>query len=148
MSRIFRLLNRLLCYEVVTGPANQRFLQRWRLLALPGGRRVYLRHYQGSDWTRDMHDHQAWFISIGLWGSYVEERYDKQGQKIRKRYTAPWIRFFPATHIHRLRIRPSYSTWTLIASGREAREWGFYTDSGWIEWTTYLRLRGGNRGVD
>lgn len=146
------LINRLLRFETIDGAgATDQYLRRWWLLSLPGKRRVYLHHFVGSDWARDMHDHPKWFVSIGLWGGYVEETYgpsrpylDWARRRVkRRRWTAPWIRFFPATHVHRLRINRARPCWTIIITGPEQREWGFWTPAGWIEWSVYVAHKGG-----
>lgn len=49
------------------------YLVRWTLLKLPRGIGVYLHHFVGDDWSRDLHDHPKRFISVGLRGSYLEE---------------------------------------------------------------------------
>lgn len=94
----------------------------------------YLHHFVGDDWARDFHDHPKRFISIGLWGSYIEET--PAGEK---RYQAPWIRTFPATHIHRLRMtRPGSTCWTLVIVLKAERGWGFWQGNNWIPWMRYV----------
>ena len=147
MSKIKNFLNRLFHYEIVNGPRGEIYLQRWKLLSLPNGGRIFLRNYLGSDWSLHMHDHQAWFISLGIKGSYVEEVIDSDCRKT-KRWISPWIRFFSHKHIHRIRINKSIPAWTLIVSGPDKHEWGFYDKNNWIPWREYITMYGGQRGVD
>jgi len=77
MSRLQSFVDRVLRAEVIKGTADQ-YMKCWWLLALPGERRVYLHKFVGSDWSRDLHDHPKWFVSIGLWGGYVEEVGEQQ----------------------------------------------------------------------
>ena len=107
------------------------YLYRWILLATKNFK-AYLHHFVGNDWSRDLHDHPKRFISIGLWGWYIEERPD--GEKI---YRAPWIRSFPATHIHRLRV-PSGNCWTLVIVLKTVREWGFWHEGRFMLWSDYV----------
>jgi hypothetical protein len=107
------------------------YLYRWSLLKTRWGS-VYLHHFVGDDWSRDLHDHPKRFISIGLRGWYIEET--PVGAK---RYRAPWIRTFPATHIHRL-IVPSKDCWTLVIVLRAVRGWGFWHDGKFIGWREYV----------
>ena len=110
----------------------------------------YLHCMVGDDWSRDMHDHPKPFLSIGLWGSYVEET--PTGTRT---YKAPWIRTFPAHHVHRLRLAPGCKRcWTLVFTGPETREWGFwektdlppvvnhanpwFDDKQWVYFDTYI----------
>ncbi len=148
---MLQLINRLFHFERSDGNgATARYLHRWTLLRLWGGRAVYLHHFVGSDWSRDLHDHPKSFLSIGLWGSYIEERHgrlgwrrDERGRIVRRRYRAPWVRWFPATHIHRLDV--PHNCWTLVIVGKQCRQWGFYTAEGWNPWDEYVRLHGGKK---
>lgn len=131
MTRFFHwLLDRR-----VIVPGN---LVRFRLFAIPGTRswRVYLHHFIGPDPDRALHDHPKRFVSIGLRGGYTELVMVQAGKWAgrrpavalrphRKVWVAPWVRSFPATHIHRISgVLPG--TWTLVLVGRVVREWGFW----------------------
>lgn len=121
------------------------YMVRWTLLRTPWFK-VYLHHFLGDDWAIDPHDHPKAFRSIGLWGSYIEERYDSEGVKIgEKLWRAPWYRFFPAEHIHRIRSRETGGAWTICIVGRIQRDWGFWFQHAWIEWSTYVRQFGRER---
>jgi len=108
------------------------YLYRWTLAARRGLFGVYLHHFVGDDWSRDLHDHPKRFISIGLWGWYIEET-----PTSRRKYRAPWIRTFPAEHIHRLMV-PSKNTWTLVIVLKPVREWGFWHEGRFIGWREYV----------
>jgi hypothetical protein len=73
------------------------------------------------------------FISIGLWGKYREVT--PRGSRI---FRAPWIRSFPATHIHRLEMIGGGDCWTLVIVLKAVRAWGFWTDAGWFPWRRYV----------
>jgi hypothetical protein len=107
------------------------YLWRWTV-AKWRGRGIYLHHFVGDDWSRDLHDHPKRFISIGLWGWYIEET--PTGALA---YHAPWIRTFPATHIHRLSV-PSKNCWTLVIVLKPVREWGFWHLNRFIPWKRYV----------
>ena len=111
------------------------YLYRWFLFGTPGKMlpfKAYLHHFVGNDWSRDLHDHPKRFISIGLWGSYVEETPNRQ-----KTYRAPWVRSFPASHIHRLTV-PSKNCWTIVVVLKTVREWGFWHSGRFIHWKEYV----------
>ena len=148
-----RLIDRVFAFEVIDG-GRCPYLHRWRLAAFGRKRFLYLHHFVGSDWSRDPHDHPKRFISMGLWGGYIEETPGPSDQPPRtiaelqvalgtsdlRTWRAPWIRSFPATHIHRLILPPGGTCWTLVFTGRETRPWGFYFPNGsWIEWKRYMR---------
>lgn len=137
---------------------DEPYLTRYCLLALPGGRRLYLHHFTGDDWSRDPHDHPKTFWSIGLRGCYDEDVYQAQAvgriQRVdsagfhwdrqavfqrRVRWTAPWFRKFPAEHIHNIHMVDGGTAWTLVWTGKESRMWGFWEDSKrWVDFRTYI----------
>jgi hypothetical protein len=143
-----RILNKLFGpqEEINGGTRCPTYLYRWTLAAKKGKFGVYLHHFVNDDWSRDLHDHPKRFISIGLWGWYLEETpADLASErellvpmqtKVRK-YQAPWIRTFPAEHIHRLTV-PSKNCWTLVIVLKPVREWGFWHLGRFIPWRRYV----------
>lgn len=141
---LHRTLNRIF------GPAEEingrercpTYLYRWTAFQWRGHFSVYLHHFVGDDWSKDLHDHPKRFISIGLWGWYVEEtpspacEWGRIGSVL-KTYRAPWLRSFPATHIHRLTV-PSKNCWTLVIVLKPVREWGFWHLGRFIHWRSYV----------
>jgi hypothetical protein len=128
-----KIIDRIFKMEQINGGERcPTYLYRWTVLAT---RRfsVYLHHFVGDDWSRDMHDHPKRFVSIGLWGRYVEET--PAGERV---YRAPWIRTFPAHHIHRLRMINRGGCWTLVIVLKRVREWGFWHLGRWIQWRQYV----------
>ena len=122
-------------YERITGLDDADYLDRWTLLSLSKGRKIYLHLFLNSDW-RDLHDHPKSFWSIGIWGGYIEQTPDGI-----KRWLAPWIRRFGTDHIHRIRINPKRKTWTIVITSPATAEWGFYTGKYWLRWDRYLKIR-------
>lgn len=123
------------------------YLVRWTLLKWWGGRGLYLHHFVGDDWSLDLHDHPKRFVSIGLRGSYVEEtpsRYRDWWTTIpalsmeTRSYRAPWIRTFPAQHIHRIKLIDGKPCWTLVVVLKTVRPWGFWHGWYWIPWRKYV----------
>ena len=67
-------MNRILDHEEINGGERcPTYMHRYRLLRIGKRVAVYLHKFVADDWSRDMHDHPKRFVSIGLWGSYVEE---------------------------------------------------------------------------
>jgi hypothetical protein len=125
--------------EINGGSRCPTYLYRWTIFQWKGHFSVYLHHFVGDDWSRDLHDHPKRFISIGLWGWYIEETPALKGPFVKwRKYRAPWLRSFPATHIHRLRC-PSKNCWTLVAVLKPVREWGFWHLGRFIPWKSYVR---------
>ena len=77
-----KLLDKMLAKEEINGERCPTYLYRWRLLNLFGCK-VYLHHFIGNDWTKDLHDHPKRFITIGLTGSYTEETPEGERQVYR-----------------------------------------------------------------
>lgn len=154
MSRVVHPLGRLFKVEQINGNGRcDTYLYRWTLFqprrprALWRGFGVYLHKFVGDDWSRDLHDHPKRFISIGLKGAYVEETpapewYEDDDVDIptqRRIYRAPWVRTFPAHHIHRLSLMPDRRPcWTLVIVLWHVREWGFWHRGMFMHWRNYV----------
>ncbi len=115
------------------------FVQRWTVvpafISRLFGCDVFLHRFIRSDYAQDMHDHVARFISIGVRGRYVELTPDGEME-----WRAPWIRTFPANHIHTIKLYPNETAWTMVIIFRlKRKEWGFWKDGAWIHWRKYLR---------
>lgn len=147
-------LSRLFEYETMSGAgACPVYLERWTLWE-PLGRGVYLHHFLGNDWALDPHDHPRRFISIGLWGWYYEDVFLNESQATEyglanptecigtpissTRYQAPWIRSFPADHLHRVRAAECGNCWTLVIVLKKSRKWGFVQNGKWIAFKDYV----------
>lgn len=124
------------------------YLVRWTLLKLWGGRSVYLHHFVGDDWSLDLHDHPKRFVSIGLKGSYREGTpTDPASDDVAalftgvtwQTYRAPWLRTFPARHIHRIELlEDRLACWTLVIVLKSVRRWGFWHDGRFVGWREYV----------
>lgn len=157
-----RLLNRIFRREEINGDGRcPTYLFRWTLLRVGSVFSIYLHKFVGDDWSLDLHDHPKRFISIGLWGGYTETTPRKlvsvgggpwspaadNGCRCRgcwpldliRVFRAPWIRTFPAHHIHRLTgPTPEHPCWTLVIVGRAVRPWGFWHAHTFIPWRKYV----------
>lgn len=142
------LLDRLFRHEEINGGGRcPTYLHRWTLLKLWRGAGVYLHQFVGDDWSRDLHDHPKRFVSIGLWGSYIElTPVELTGPRSWERdalhnvlYRAPWVRTFAPEHIHRIVLTESREPcWTLVLVGPTRRMWGFWHGGEWWPWESYL----------
>lgn len=128
-----KLIDRIFKLEEINGKNRcPTYLYRWTFLQTRWFG-VYLHHFVGDDWSLDMHDHPKRFISIGLKGRYLEETPNGTTP-----YVAPWVRTFPAHHIHRLRMIGSSDCWTLVIVLRAVRQWGFWHLGKFVPWKTYV----------
>lgn len=147
-------LDRLFRREEINGGERcPTYLYRWTIFQprwprpLWRGFGIYLHKFVADDWSRDLHDHPKRFISIGLKGQYVEQRVVPSHPLVyataTRVYRAPWVRTFPAEHIHRLALIDGQPCWTLVIVLRSVREWGFWHRGVWIHWRDYVRGVGG-----
>lgn len=82
---------------------------------------VRLHHWLRSDDLRHPHDHAWWFWSFVLWGRV----WDRTLGGDRERRWLSLSRFGPE-HQHSVVVhRPA---WTLLLTGPERREWGYWVD--------------------
>lgn len=137
-----RFIDRLFKREEMDGDGRcPTYLIRWTLLKLTGGIGVYLHKFVGDDWSLDFHDHPKRFVSIGLSGGYIEETPALFSEHLpnRKYFRAPWVRTFPAEHVHRIMLLPSRRPcWTVVVVLRTVRHWGFWHRGLWIPWRHYV----------
>jgi hypothetical protein len=125
------------------------YLYRWTLLTArwPFVCSIYLHHFVNDDWSLDLHDHPKRFISIGLKGAYRESTPTPATSRdiaalmtgvTWRTFRAPWVRTFPADHIHRLELIDGRPCWTLVIVLKPVRPWGFWHNQEWIPWRTYV----------
>lgn len=124
LTLLERLFTRLWPCMLWTGGVGCPVLRRWTVVkGARGG--LYVHHFIGDDWSKDLHDHSGRMVSIGLWGSYEEET--PEGKRV---WRAPWVRTFPATWTHRLRL-VTKSVWTVIWVGPKERGSGYWFRGRW-----------------
>lgn len=113
---------------IITRNDGDKYLIRWNLLQT-NWLTIKLHKILKSD-DACLHDHPWGFMSIILWGGYVE--HTDKGSKI---YHPLNVLFRSAEYRHRLEVHQT--CWTLVFTSGRKREWGFWTKKGWIEWFKY-----------
>lgn len=83
---------------------------------------VRLHLWHRSDDTRAMHDHPYWFVTLCLWGGYVDA-----SPSGRDRLRPGSVRLRPAEHRHTVEVDPGGAV-TLLVTGYPSRRWGFWVD--------------------
>lgn len=97
---------------------------------------IYFHVIMREDADQELHDHPWNFISIIVYGSYVEQlRY----KKIIRREGS--IAFRRATTAHRIAYLPTRLSYTLIIRGRRIREWYFWKSDRYLQWSTPVPWR-------
>ena len=97
---------------------------------------VMLHFIKSPDRQRHLHDHPVSMLSIILSGSYWEATGSRLNYRLRYR---KWFNWIPATKKHRI-THVHGKCITLCFAGRRVREWGFYTEHGWVQWQQYHKL--------
>lgn len=138
MSLFHRLLYRLSAYcrcRVIDGPDRQPYLERYHLMRLPFGYRVYLHRFVASDPGRGLHNH-PWrrALSLLLCGRYQETRMldARTGNRLRQRWLGPGsFNYISGDVFHRINIAANSECWTLFIHAPRARSWGFIERRGY-----------------
>jgi hypothetical protein len=132
------------------------YMRRWRIAGynatLPTifGRNLMLHKMVRPDGDPDPHDHPWDFWSLVVWGGYVEHVYNMVAKEVhREPRHFPWhvhrkllaLDFRDATHMHRVHTLFKGVSWTLVMTSGRQREWGFWTDKGWVHWKQYKSVK-------
>ena len=132
MKPLNRLLYKLSAYcrcRVINGPDEQPYLERYHLLRLPFGYRVYLHRFVASDPGRGLHNH-PWrhALSLLLCGTYQETRMlgaDSDNTLQRRQLRAGHLNHISGDIYHRINIAPGAECWSLFLHAPKTRDWGF-----------------------
>lgn len=99
---------------------------------------IRLHIFTGPDHDPCFHDHPWWFVTFVLWGGYVERFAGKFGEQ--RECKVRWFGFRPRMFRHRITTLLRKTVVTLIITGPIEREWGFYTDNGWMNWKVFTKV--------
>lgn len=117
------------------------YLTRWTLLQLFGWA-LLLHKMHRPDQDRCHHDHPWRFVTLVLWGGYVEEIMVDEGVRTRRNRPGTLL-YRPALHTHRVSGLPRGSCWTLVLRGPYQRVWGFRNDRReWRPWDRFVDWAG------
>ena len=91
---------------------------------------IRLHHWLYSDDQRNYHDHPWAFITIILKGGYTDispkDQNDISKEESKKeRMTFGTVKYRPANYKHTVKVDKK-GCWTLLLTGREKRDWGFW----------------------
>ena len=135
-------------FDICDEKTGELYLRRWRILQTPWFA-IYLHKIATPDKDRDLHDHPWPFVSLVLRGGYDEvlcehpendaiNGYRPIGRIVRRGWLS--LGFRRATDAHRIVRLHRDPTWTLVLTGPRRRSWGFYTESGYVDWKVYLGI--------
>lgn len=127
------------------------YLDRWGVGHDSIGR-VLLHRMQAPDPGVDLHDHPWSFVTIPLWGGYVEQRALCRDAPVYAQLAERCASSTRGIVEHRRVLRPRTmrldechtithlmraSCWTLVIGGPRRRVWGFYLSSGYVSERVY-----------
>lgn len=119
------------------GADDTAFFERWWLVRTPSdgspGPNRYLHRFLRSD-AEEPHCHPWNNGSLVLAGSLTEELWSGpgvMGDKLRRTLKPGDVAIRAAEEVHRI-VAVEPGTITLFWTGAKRREWGFWTDAGWI----------------
>lgn len=134
------------------------YLDRWGL-GHDRVAKVFVHRMRAPDPGVDLHDHPWWFVSLVLWGGYIEERSmcrdaplraalaESLGQSGRGVVGYRWpgsVKVMRKTECHSIKRLVGRSSWSLVVTGPVRRDrrserstWGFFLPSGWISEKEY-----------
>lgn len=110
---------------------GQLYMTRWHLIKTKWFR-LRVHHILLPDYGRHLHDHPFSFLSWLAKGCYDEVLPD--GHTVnRPRWSLAFRQAEMAHHISDL----TGDVWTIVATGRCRRDWGFYVDGQWVSADEY-----------
>lgn len=126
-----RVLHRLTGYlqcriiKVAPGPNSEPepYLERYRLLELPLGAKVYIHRFLASDPDRGYHNHPWNSISFPLVGGYLEHRFHPVEPVERAAFPGGYNRI-RQENFHRVDLL-GVDAWTLFFRAGTGNGWGF-----------------------
>lgn len=133
------------------------YLDRWGIeWKRLGG--IFVHRMDGPDPDKDLHDHPWQFVSLILWGGYVERRADTRRLDYRLDYSRQTVRrpgsvrSLRLDEAHTIKRLNRGSSWSLVIHGPNVRPWGFYVRTHvvdglpkytWVESSVYARSERG-----
>lgn len=130
-------LNRLETRHIKDCDGNP-YLTRWYLLRTKW-LGIWIHKFHRSDEDRAAHDHPFSFLSIILTCGYWEWVPNAEGVLEKTWYPPGSILFRRAEHQHRIEVYEDEKPFTLIFRFRRRRDWGFWTETGFIQWQNWWR---------
>lgn len=121
-------------------PYMERWIIEFKLFSLR------LHHWLYSDDQRNYHDHPWWFITLVLKGSYIDISPKNQDliteERVEELMSVGKIRYRPSKWKHTVKVSEG-GCWTLLLTGPEVRDWGFWVKR--KDGTNVYRLRRRNK---
>lgn len=130
------------------GGQEDPYIDRLELIKTPFGG-IYLHHIHREDGEPDPHDHPWWFFRILLTGAYTEtwwpNKTNPDWSRTRRlsRFRGGWMRRRAAHCITSI----DGSVWSLIFTGPNRGDWGFYPAGQFVSHDDYTYAHPGRSGA-
>lgn len=133
--------------HIVIGSGESPYMLRWYLIPRNRWLNLYLHKFLSDDEDRALHDHPWWFVSLMIRGSYYETSEAAPSVFVSNIREAPSLAFRSATHRHKVALLRDLNgqpipCWTVVLTGRNRREWGFWCPAGFVHWRKFLSQNG------
>lgn len=144
MHLVTWVINKLFLVKTITSKEGNLHFKRWRFFACPW-LRIYLHKICLPDYDAHMHDHPWNFISLILYGGYVEKysagpnyeniyhNTNRPGKIIKRK----------RSDVHKIEKLINNSNWSLVIAWGKYKIWGYRVDSGWIDHKLYRLNKNG-----
>lgn len=134
------------------GGKQNPYLLRWYLIPRNRFFNIYLHKFLRDDDDRALHDHPWWFLSIMIWGGYMEEVYCKVTKTTDVKYRSAFSFVLrKPTHRHRVMLyrhpkdfSKPIPCWTIILTGPTVRTWGFWCPRGFVPHHEFVEQKDGS----
>ena len=121
--------------DLIIAPDGEPYLYRWHVIPRNPHGNVYFHIQVRSDPERPLHDH-PWDNTSGILAGIYHELMDmtpSRGVPVWYARRRGHVIFREAHWAHRLTLPPDTPyTMTLFTTGPKIREWGYWTDRGWV----------------
>lgn len=102
---------------------------------------IYFHCIYQADKDLHCHDHPWDYISIPLWGRFVERKKVKEGVYEFNPVHFGMIIKRKAEEFHQIYFLNSKKVYTLFLTGRRKREWGYDVNGKWYGWEEYHKIK-------
>jgi hypothetical protein len=124
---LFRVTGHLQCrlirVEREEGGEPAPYLERYKLLNLPWGDKIYIHRFMDSDPARGYHNHPWQSISFPIVGGYIEHRFHPIEEVVTD-VKPGWFNIIGQDTFHRVDLN-GVDAWTMFCRRGTANGWGF-----------------------
>lgn len=138
MKMLWRITNmHLTPVKEIRSREGELHFKRWYLLKTPWFQ-VFIHYFERPDFDDHLHDHPWSFVSVVLWGGYIEMLRKGHLEYSVVTRNPGSIAYRKATWFHQV-ISLFGPTYTLVFATPRFRIWGYDKDGRWVDNETYRK---------